>query len=381
MEKIKKYYAMLQSHFGWFITVIFMLSIISYLIGLLIAPKIDESSVWWLVGIKHFSSTLMMIGSAGVTAAIFQVIIKSTAFMEVLKDTLDIDKRTWENYNDNKIKDVLNAMKKAKSFINISYVDEKEKSVKLAKKAFIKKQEEIKAKKEKSELESQLLEKNYILEESRIIKTIVKNGSEITTFELDIRFIKQGGFIFRVENWTDSENITYPKFEYFRNTPCDKRFFDFSFSATYFNLMKKGKEIPVQRYAKLRIDASDHEDSKGFDIVFSLDDSFNKDDFLTLSFSTTIQNTYTDENIKRIEDGLDPKPYSSSSSPVGVRSITIQEEVYGNETYEARIRPTVKIDGAHIEPSSESHSIFYKKYHWMIYYKDYEYQKIEYSVV
>ncbi len=378
---LKEQYNKLQAHFGWFITVILMISIISYLIGLLLVPKIEGDSPWWLTGIKHLSSILMMIGSAGVTAAIFQVIIKSTAFMEVLKDTLDIDERTWGNYSDNKIKDVLRSIKSAKSFVNISYIDEKEKSIKLARKAFLREQEKIKAKRDKTLADIQLLEKNYILEESRITKTIVKNGSEITTFELDIRFFKKGGFVFRVQNWTESENVFYPIFVYFKDNSCDKRFFDFSFSSTYFNLTKKEKIVPLSRYAKLKIESKDYDTSKGFDIVFSIDDSFEKDDFLTLSFSTTIKDTYTDENIKRIESGADPKPFSASSSPVGVRRITIQEEVYGNATNESRIRPTLKIDDAHIEPSSESQSIFYKKHHWTIYYKDYEYEKIEYSVV
>ena len=383
MEKLKDYYNAIEANFGWFISVIILFSIVSYLCGLLLDPSMNTKDGWIFKIQEYAASILKMIGSAGVTAAIFQVIIKSTAFMNVLKDTLDIDKRNWKKYSDNQIKSVLKAIKEAKSFVNISYIDEKESSIKLAKKAFLKQQEEIKkiAQHLRTEEQNNLLEKNYIIEESRITKTIIKNGSDISTFELDIRFFQKGKFFFRMKNWTDSEKIIYPIFEYFEKNDCDKRFFDYSFSSTYFNLIKKEKEIAVERYAKLKTTATDCSDNKGFKIVFTIDDSFEANDSLTLSFSTTIKDTYTDENIKRIESGEDPKPYSSTSSPVGVRIITIQEEIYGNTINTAKIRPTLTIDEDHIEPTIQGQSIFYKKYQWIIYYKDYQYETITYSVV
>jgi len=331
--------------------------------------------------LSYIASTLMMLGSAGVTAAIFQVIIKSTAFMNVLKDTLDIDKRNWKKYNDSKIKDVLNAIAKAKKFVKISYIDEKEKSIKSAKKALIRMQKEIEEKAKKSDDDLNILNKNYILEESRITKTILKNGSEITTFELDIRFFKKGKFIFNMENWTDSEKIKYPKFDIFKNAACDKRFHDFSFFAVYFNLKKKDIKINKDRYALLNIDASDFEKENGFKVNFTIEDTFEVNDFFTLSFSTTIKDTYTEENIKRIQEGKDPRPHSSTRAPVGVRKITIQEEIYGNEEHQARIRPTLNIDSNYIDPTIEEQSIFYKKYHWTIYYSENQYETIGYSVI
>lgn len=381
IEKIKIWYDKIQAHFGWFITVIVSLSIFSYLVGLLIEPA--SLTLWYDKCVGYLSSILKMLGSAGVTAAIFQVIIKSTAFINLLKDSLDVDKRHWKQYSDNKIKDVLKAIKEAKSFINISYVDQKEASIKLAKKAFLKQQKEISKIKsfDRTNDQNNSYEKNYIIEESRITKTIVKNGSEISTFELDIRFFRKGRFSFRMKNWTESEKIFYPEFKYFEDNDCDKRFFDYSFFSTYFNLTKKEKKIDIERYAKLKTIATDDINKKGFEILFTIDDTFDENDFLTLSLSTTIKGAYTEENITRIESGIDPKPFSSTSAPVGVRIITIQEEVYGNEVNSSRIRPTLTIDDENIDPTIETQSIFYKKCQWTIYYKDHEYEKIEYSVV
>jgi len=380
MKMITDGYNKLQAHFGWFITVIISLSIFSYLGGLLIEVKVTNSYSEY---INTFSSILKMVGSAGVTAAIFQVIIKSTAFMNVLKDTLDVDHRNWKKYNDNKIKEVLRSIQDAKSFVNVSYFDEKVGSIKLAKKVFLRQQKEINniASSDRTLDQKKLLEKNYIIEESRITQTIVQNGSEISTFELDIRFFKKGKFIFRIQSWTESEEIHYPKFEYFQQNGYDKRFCDFSFSSVYFNLIKKGNRIEKNRYAKLQTIADDFSDEKGFEVTFSIDDIFNENDFLTLSFSTTVKDAYSDSNIKRIESGLDPKPFSVTSAPVGVRIITIQEEVYGNDSNSSKIRPTLTIDNDILEPTLESQSIFYKKSQWTIYYKDHEYEKLEYSVV
>jgi len=254
VEKLKDYYNAIEANFGWFISVIILFSIVSYLCGLLLDPSMNTKDGWIFKIQEYAASILKMIGSAGVTAAIFQVIIKSTAFMNVLKDTLDIDKRNWKKYSDNQIKSVLKAIKEAKSFVNISYIDEKESSIKLAKKAFLKQQEEIKkiAQHLRTEEQNNLLEKNYIIEESRITKTIIKNGSDISTFELDIRFFQKGKFFFRMKNWTDSEKIIYPIFEYFEKNDCDKRFFDYSFSSTYFNLIKKRKRNCCRKVCKTK---------------------------------------------------------------------------------------------------------------------------------
>ncbi len=376
-EAIKIYYNKLQSHFAWFISVIILVSILFYLLGLLINTGKDPDGTI----VSYLASTLRMIGSAGMTAAVFQVIIKSTAFMNVLKDTLDVDQRNWKQYSDNKIKEVLKSIKEAKNFVKISYVDEREKSIKLAKKALTKQIDAIKKKETRTDEDEQLLSKNYFLEESRITKTILKNGSEITTFEVDIRFFKKGNFIFRVENWTDCENLTYPPFNYFKENECEKRFSDFSFSSMYFNLQKKGQIVDKDRYAKLKLQHKDFDNQKGFELIFSIDDTFEENDFFILSFSTTIKDTYTDENLHRIETGQDPKPFSSTSSPVGVRNITIQEEIYGNNDYSSKIRPSLTIDDEHIEPSLQKQSIFYKTYQWSIYYHEYQYEKISYSVL
>ncbi|MDD4854387.1 MAG: hypothetical protein PHQ22_07900 [Sulfuricurvum sp.] len=376
METIKNYINKIEGHFGWLITIIISLSIISYLLGLYL-------STFKIQVIESLASLFKMLGSAGVTAAIFQVIIKSTAFMNVLKDTLDVDQRNWRKYSDNKIKDVLKAIQEAKNFVSISYNDDKTVSIKLAKKALITQQKEVNKilASDRTLEQSNILEKNYFVEESRITQTIVKNGSEISTFELDIRFFKKGKFVFRTETWTESQNIKYPKFEYFKNNGPDKRFSDYSFSSIYFNLTKKGKPVQENRYAPLNVIDSDYDDEKGFKVCFTIDDTFDENDFLTLSFSTTTKDTYSDENIQRIKDNIDPKPYSTTVAPVGVRIITIQEEVYGNGIDKSKIRPTLNIDSDTIDPTIETQSIFYKKYQWTIYYKDHQYEKIEYSVI
>lgn len=177
MERIKYYINKIEGNFGWLITIIIALSIISYLLGLFF-------DTFEIQVIKSSSPLFKMLGSAGVTAAIFQVIIKSTAFMNVLKDTLDVDQRNWRKYSDNKIKDVLKAIQDAKSFVNVTYNDDKTGSIKLAKKALIAQQKEVSKIQvaDRTQEQKNFLEKNYIIEESRITQTIIKNGSEISTF-------------------------------------------------------------------------------------------------------------------------------------------------------------------------------------------------------
>jgi len=378
------YFYKLQANFKWFITTIVLLSLLAYVIGLLIEPALQNDFSLFDKFLFYLSSTLTMLGTAGITAAVFQVIIKSTAFMNVLKDTLDTDKRNWKKYSDTKIKEVLNAIQRAKKFVQVSYIDEKEKSIKLAKKTLLKRIQEARKKHitKRNEHENKLLEKNYIIEESRIIKTILKNGCEITTFELDIRFFKKGSFTSYMENWTDNKQIKYPKFSIFLENEKNNRFSDFSFSATYFNLHKKDRKIASDRYATLKIIGEDNVNNKGFSVTLQIDDTFEDGDFFTLSFSTTIKDIFTEENIRRINDGKVPKPYSSSGVPVGVRKIIIQEEIYGNQDiYTNRIRPSLMIDDEYIEPSLQTQSIFYKKHEWVLLYKDTQYEKISYSVI
>lgn len=366
----------IKTDFIFLISLIILLSIISFILSIIL-KSLD------IVFINtYIASFLNMLAISGITASIFQVIVKSRAFAIAISEYFDTSAQHWESYSNESIKKVIESITKAKDFIRISYDDKKQRSIDAARTAFMEQQSTISKKNSMSSDEEHILHKKYFIKESRILKTITKNGCEISTFELDIEYINNGNFIFRFESWTENSLLEYEPFQYFIDSSYDKRFNDFSFSCKYFNLVKRGVQIVRDRYAPVSyVDIVDDPKKKGFKVFIKIDDSFEAGDIFTLAFSITIKDAFTDESIDRITRQIDPKPYSVTSTPVGVRKITIQEEVYCNPDNNIRIRPTLQIGAKTDEPTEISDSIFYKKYSWTIFYEDTKEDKITYSVI
>jgi len=339
---------------------------------------------------KSLSSFFYAIAVSGFTAAFFQILLKSDAFLEMVQKGMDIYERQWKNYTQETILKVLTAIQKAHPSVEFSMNTKKE-SYKLSKEALLERKQAALQVNEslRDENEKLLVKRNFHINESRMIKTILLNGCEISTYELDIVMIKDGIFSFNYKVSTSMDNVKFEPFDYFKkHQKLNERFNDYSFSAEILHFYdKNGNMVDTEKIPHLSVyidkDDDEGDTEKRKNIKMSISQECEEGDTFCLSFSITTKDEYVRENIEKIKNKDAEAPKTTVSVPVGVRHMLIQEEIYCNDVQGVsplNLRPWLKVSGNRIK-SKYSKTIFYKKNKWSIYYAEYPNASIEYSVV
>lgn len=383
-ESIKVKFDELKRNIVVFILGISLLSLMSFILSVWLSEKHNGFLDVYLAPFLH---TLAV---AGFTAAVFQFLLKSGAFLEIVQKSLDIYSRQWKKYTPDTILNVLTAIKEAYPNVEFS-MDEKELSYASSKKALVNLKDKAikKDASDRTDQEKLLANRKFHINESRAIKTILLNGCEITTYEFDIEMIEDGFFSFNYQISTGMENVSFEDFDYFlkQKDSCE-RFSDYSFSAKILEFKdKNGQLIDTEKIPHLDVyidkDDKEGDTDKRKNICISISQECDCGTSFSMSFSITTKDEYTIDNINKIKSKKANAPKTSVSVPVGVRHLLIQEEVYGSDresVHLLKLRPWLKVSGK-MQEAAFSKSIFYKKYSWTIYYSKHPDANIEYSVI
>ncbi|MCT7598998.1 esterase/lipase family protein [Aliarcobacter butzleri] len=230
-----------------------------------------------------------------------------------------------------------------------------------------------------NEAEISFLKKNFIIRERNGVTTVLKNGCVIINAEIEIEIVKSGNFETEYIIATSfPENVIFPSFEEFLNS--ENRFNDFSFQAKILSYSRNGRKIPPDEHGNLKL-KNESSNSKSLNILLTIPNCKENDIFF-ISYSVSIPKEYSLENIKLMKS--DDGKYDSTfkmTTPIALKKITFQEEIYGKEFFDFRLKvdndtsnEIFKYTNKYFVKDEDAffpkvdYSIYYKKHYWEIYF-------------
>jgi len=350
----------------------------------------------------YISNALLALGTIIISSVIVDFLHSTNAFSKIILSEFKkalVDKEFIESYNDEEINKLVLKIQDTHSYIRIENIKIVEESILLAKEATLRLINEAKLSKDTNEEVSRRSKQNYYVRESNQIRTIMRNGSEISTYEMDIEIIANGTFAFFYKFSPSNSDTKLPTFDALLAN-VNERFSKNSFCADLLEYKRNGNFRNCQTC--LNIEAIKDEDQDKEIIIF-ITDCYEGDRF-KLSFSLTVENEINQHSIQEQKDNIvknilptehdkvdTVEPYSdmkqqkvhgfTSRNPIGVRRVKVQQERYGDHAGSMELSPSIKVGESQVMPEKESKSIYYDTVEWTIYYKEYSDAKVVFSLL
>lgn len=227
--------------------------------------------------------------------------------------------------------------------------------------------------------EKKFLDKNFIIRERNGVTTVLKNGCVIINAEIEIEIVRSGNFETEyIISTSFPKNVKFPTFDKFLNS--QDRFNDFSFQAKILSYFRNGNKISSDEYSGLKLKCESSE-SDSLNVILTIPNCKEKDIFF-LSYSISIPEEYSSENIKLMKSG--DKQYDSvfnMTTPIALKKITFQEEIYGEELFDFRLKVDNNASNEIFKYANKyfvkdedafypkiDYSIYYKRHYWEIYF-------------
>ncbi len=350
----------------------------------------------------YISNGLLTLGTIIISSAIIDFLHSTNAFSKIILNEFKkalVDKEFIESYNDQEINKLVQKIQDTHSYIKIENLKIIEESIFLAKEATLRLINEAKLSKDDDQNILRRANQNYYVRKSNQIRTIMRNGSEISTYELDIEIIENGTFAFFYQFSSSNTDTKFPPFNDFLDNK-DERFSKNSFCADLLEYKRNGNFRNCQNCLNIETIKDDEQEKE---IVLFITDCY-KGDKLKLSFSLTVKNEINKHSIQKQKDNIiknilpteldkidTDEPYSemkqqkvhgfTSRNPIGVRKVKVQQERYGDHADSMELSPSIKVGESQVMPEKESKNIYYDTVEWTIYYKEYSDSKVVFSLL
>ncbi len=360
------------------------------------------------------SNVSMTLGTITLTALLVNFLHSTNAFSKLMLKEFNkaiTSKHFIKIYNEKEIEDLVHKIQEYHSYIKIDNSKLAEDSICIAQKDTEKLILDAKFSNFKEDKKVQRrAEQNYFIRESNHIRTIMRNGVEISSYKIDTKIIKNGTFMFFYKFSSDNNTRDLPNFSNFSHN-INHRFENDSFYADILEYKRNGEIRNSNNCLNVQII---EESKKEIEIAMIVTDCYEGDE-IKLSFSLSVKDEVLPEAIKKQRNALvtsykvlnseklQPEeevevdestvskkkkevkplrnPASKSVNPIGIRRVKVQQERYGKGSKDLQLSPSIKVGETQVVPVSEEKSIFYESTEWVIYYKEHPGRGVIFSLI